>query len=142
MIVETVPFRGIIGYPITPFDRNGKIDQKILRNHIDRLIAGKVQGVAPLGSTGVLPYLSDTERELVTEVSIQQVAQQIFYRLFPLLDFIVKGGLPRTIAAGLEILGVEAGYIRVPMQELSTVEKDKLRKILSHLEIKEKKHAH
>jgi 4-hydroxy-tetrahydrodipicolinate synthase len=46
------------------------------------------------------------------------------------LQFIVQGGLPRTIAAGLEILGVDPGALRAPLAELSAEEKERLAGIL------------
>lgn len=49
-------------------------------------------------------------------------ARKIFYRQLPLLQFILKGGLPRTIAAGLEILGIDAGELRGPLLPVSETE--------------------
>jgi 4-hydroxy-tetrahydrodipicolinate synthase len=57
-------------------------------------------------------------------------ALALFRRQLPLLQFIVQGGLPRTIAAGLEILGVDAGTLRAPLAELSKVDKERLAGIL------------
>ncbi|MFI4875696.1 MAG: dihydrodipicolinate synthase family protein [Blastopirellula sp. JB062] len=70
---RSVPFQGIVGYPITPFDVAGKVNLAVYRGLLDRLIAGKVNAVAPLGSAGVLPYLSDEERESVTETTLSHV---------------------------------------------------------------------
>ncbi|MDP6572835.1 MAG: dihydrodipicolinate synthase family protein [Rhodospirillales bacterium] len=61
------PLWGIIGYLITPFADDGAVDVDMLARLTDRMIEGGVHGVAPLGSTGCLPYLSDREREAVTE---------------------------------------------------------------------------
>ena len=36
-------------------------------------------------------------------------ARALFYRQLPLLDFILKGGLPATIKAGLRNTGLEVG---------------------------------
>lgn len=33
--------------------------------------------LSPLGSTGVLPYLTDTEKEAITEATIQQIAGRL-----------------------------------------------------------------
>ena len=294
---KQVPFEGIIAYPITPFKDDGKkIDANKLRPMIERLVTAGVHGIAPLGSTGVLPYLSNEEREEVTEVTLKTVngrvptlvgvsslttdqtlhhakfaekagadavmiipmsywklteeeifrhfetisnavslpimvynnpatggidlspellarllqlsnvsmikessgdvqrmhrmmqllgdsvafyngsnplalaafsagargwctaapnlipklnielynaikendlhsAQKLFYKQLPLLQFILKGGLPRTIAAGLEILGIDAGELRAPLSPVSSKEKEELKKILSSLEV-------
>jgi len=66
-------FIGIIAYPITPFDTEDRIDIPLFRILTERLVEAKVHGIAALGSTGVLPYLSDAEKEAVTEATIQQV---------------------------------------------------------------------
>lgn len=66
-------FKGIIAYPITPFDENEKIDLPLFKSLLERLITSGAHGIAPLGSTGVLPYLTDEEKEAVTEATIAQV---------------------------------------------------------------------
>jgi 4-hydroxy-tetrahydrodipicolinate synthase len=57
-------------------------------------------------------------------------ALKVFRKQLPLLQFIVAGGLPRTVAAGLEILGVDAGYLRAPLAKMNDSDKQKLAKIL------------
>ena len=66
-------FKGIIAYPITPFDSNEKVDLLLFKKLVERLIINGSHGIAPLGSTGVMPYLTDEEKEAVTEATIQQV---------------------------------------------------------------------
>jgi len=68
-----VPFKGIIAYPITPFDQDEKVDIKLFKKQVERLVNNGAHGIAPLGSTGVLPYLSDEEKEAITEATIEQV---------------------------------------------------------------------
>ncbi len=70
-------FRGIIAYPITPFDDCDKVDIALFKKLAERLVLSGAHAIAPLGSTGVLPYLSDEEREAVTESCIQQVAGRV-----------------------------------------------------------------
>lgn len=72
--MSTVPFKGVIAYPITPFDHNEKVDIPLFKKLVARLVASGSHGIAPLGSTGVLPYLTDEEKEAITEATIQQVA--------------------------------------------------------------------
>lgn len=43
-------------------------------------------------------------------------APELFYRQLPLLDFILKGGLPATIKAGLRLTGLESGDPRLPVR--------------------------
>ena len=42
-------------------------------------------------------------------------ARELFYRQLPLLQFILKGGLPATIKAGLRLTGLEVGHPRLPV---------------------------
>ncbi|SEH32849.1 dihydrodipicolinate synthase family protein [Chryseobacterium culicis] len=75
--MKNVPFKGIIAYPITPFDENEKIDIPLFKHLVERLITSGSHGIAPLGSTGVMPYLSDEEKEEITEATLQQVKGRI-----------------------------------------------------------------
>lgn len=47
-----------------------------------------------------------------------ELAEKIYDDLAPLLRFIVAGGLPTTIKAGLGLLGVDAGVPRLPLLPL------------------------
>jgi len=71
--MNKIPFKGIIAYPITPFDENEKVDIPLFKTLVERLVTSGSHGIAPLGSTGVLPYLTDQEKEAVTEATIRQV---------------------------------------------------------------------
>ncbi|BAO90568.1 dihydrodipicolinate synthase family protein [Caballeronia cordobensis] len=71
-------FKGIIAYPITPFDRETDgIDGPALRASIDRLVHDGVHAIAPLGSTGESAYLSDAEWDEAAEISIGHVAKRV-----------------------------------------------------------------
>lgn len=69
--------RGIISYPITPFTRDGRIDEALLADIVETMVNAGVHAIAPLGSTGVLPYLDDAEREQVVDVVVKRVAQRV-----------------------------------------------------------------
>jgi len=75
--MKAVPLRGIIAYPITPFRADGRPDLDLLGSLVGRMVQAKVHAIAPLGSTGVLPYLSDEEREAVAEATIRKVAGRV-----------------------------------------------------------------
>lgn len=75
--MKNIPFKGIIAYPVTPFDNNEQVDIPLFKKMVERLVFSGSHGIAPLGSTGVLPYLSDSEKEAVTEATIQQVANRV-----------------------------------------------------------------
>lgn len=71
--MKTHAFKGIIAYPITTFDQNEQLDITLFKKLVERLIKNGSHAIAPLGSTGVMPYLSDEEKEAITEATIQQV---------------------------------------------------------------------
>ncbi|HVI48625.1 MAG TPA: dihydrodipicolinate synthase family protein [Chitinophaga sp.] len=74
---KEVPFKGIIAYPITPFNESGQVDIGLYKQLLERLITSGSHGVAPLGSTGVLPYLSDEEKEAIVTASVQQTDKRV-----------------------------------------------------------------
>ncbi|XXY48809.1 dihydrodipicolinate synthase family protein [Sorangium sp. So ce269] len=73
----TSTLRGIVAYPITPFTEAGRVDEQLLGRIVDGMLAAGVHAIAPLGSTGVLPYLSDEEREAVTDIVVKRVAGRV-----------------------------------------------------------------
>ncbi len=72
-----IPFKGVIAYPVTPFDDKENVDIPLFKKQVERLVSAGAHGIAPLGSTGVLPYLNDAEKEAVTEATIQQVGGRV-----------------------------------------------------------------
>ncbi|MGN8275065.1 dihydrodipicolinate synthase family protein [Pseudomonas sp. SMV71] len=60
-------------------------------------------------------------------------ARTLFYRQLPLLDFILKGGLPATIKAGLRTLGLEVGDPRLPVFPLDAARNSQLTTMLKQL---------
>ncbi|MBX4136039.1 MULTISPECIES: dihydrodipicolinate synthase family protein [Pseudomonas] len=76
--MSSLNIHGIIGYTITPFSADGqRIDFDALGRSIDRLIAGGVHAIAPLGSTGEGAYLSDTEWDEVSAYSLEKVGKRV-----------------------------------------------------------------
>lgn len=70
---NSVPLKGIVAYPITPFDEQGQVDLAVYRKLLDRLVESGVHAIAPLGSAGVLPYLNDDERMSISETTLAHV---------------------------------------------------------------------
>ncbi|QJI27721.1 dihydrodipicolinate synthase family protein [Pseudomonas sp. ADAK18] len=60
-------------------------------------------------------------------------ARELFYRQLPFLDFILKGGLPATIKAGLRLTGLEAGDPRLPVFPLAEAGCTQLSELLAKL---------
>ncbi|GHE44486.1 dihydrodipicolinate synthase family protein [Sphingobacterium griseoflavum] len=103
--------QGIIAYPITPFDEKKTVDIPLYQHLLERLITTGAHAVAPLGSTGVLPYLNDAEKEAITEATVQQVAGRV-----PILVGVSNLTTERTIqhAQFAERAGADAVMI-IPM---------------------------
>ncbi len=68
---------GIVGYLLTPCDASGQVDHPLLARHVERLVSLGVHGLAPLGSVGCLPYLSDGEREAVIRTTVAAAAGRV-----------------------------------------------------------------
>lgn len=60
-------------------------------------------------------------------------ARDVFYEQLPLLEFILKGGLPTTIKAGLKLKGLNVGSPRLPLQPLDDIGTKKLEALLETL---------
>lgn len=60
-------------------------------------------------------------------------ARNVFYQQLPLLQFILKGGLPTTIKAGLQLCGFSAGLPRRPLEVLGPRSVDELGNIMAML---------
>ncbi len=58
-------------------------------------------------------------------------ARELFYRQLPLLQFILKGGLPATIKAGLRLTGLEVGNPRLPVFPLGEAGIGQLKTLLN-----------
>ncbi len=57
-------------------------------------------------------------------------AKTLFYKQLPLLRFIVQGGLPKTIKAGLNELGFSVGNPRKPLQQANPSEVNQLKSLM------------
>ncbi len=76
--------------------------------------------------------LGDLPKQLYQ--AIQQAdlskAQAIFYQQLPVLSFIVKGGLPKTVKSGLNLLGFSVGSPRPPLQSATGAEIEQLKGLI------------
>jgi 4-hydroxy-tetrahydrodipicolinate synthase len=69
-------FEGSIVAIVTPF-KNGKIDEKKLRELIDFQIKNGTRGIVPCGTTGESATLDFDEHELVIQITIEQVKKRV-----------------------------------------------------------------
>jgi 4-hydroxy-tetrahydrodipicolinate synthase len=69
-------FKGSIAALVTPF-KNGKVDEKTLRDLIEFQIKKGTSGIVPCGTTGESATLSFEEHDHVIEVTIEQTKKRV-----------------------------------------------------------------
>lgn len=69
-------FRGSIVAIVTPF-KNGKVDEKTLRELIEFQIKNGTSGILPCGTTGESATLTFQEHERVIEITVEQVNKRV-----------------------------------------------------------------
>ncbi len=62
---------------VTPFTTSGALDEAAVRRLTRRQIDGGIHFLVPCGTTGESPTLSDTERQRVVEIVVDEVAGRI-----------------------------------------------------------------
>lgn len=70
-------FEGAYTAIITPFNRNGEVDYGKLRELIEMQIAGGVDGIVPVGTTGESPTLDFEEHKKVIEVCVEAARKRL-----------------------------------------------------------------
>jgi 4-hydroxy-tetrahydrodipicolinate synthase len=70
-------FQGTATAIITPFQKDGSIDEAALRKFVDFQIKGGVEALVPVGTTGENPTLSPDEQKRVIEIVIQQANKRV-----------------------------------------------------------------
>ncbi len=70
-------FEGLGIAVVTPFNKNGSVDETALRKIIQHLIAGEVDYVVALGTTGESVTLNANEKNTVVHIFIEEIASQI-----------------------------------------------------------------
>jgi len=70
-------FKGSLVAMVTPFTKNGEIDEKGIKELVEFHIKNGTDGIVPCGTTGESPTLSHEEHKRVVEVTIDAVAGRI-----------------------------------------------------------------
>ncbi|MER9548439.1 dihydrodipicolinate synthase family protein [Mesorhizobium sp. M0322] len=99
---------GLSAFPITPSNRDGRVDTVALRRLIARLGAAQVNSIGLLGSTGTYIYLSREERRRALAVTLDETAGR--------MPVVVGVGALRTdeavrLAQDAKALGAAAGLL-------------------------------
>jgi 4-hydroxy-tetrahydrodipicolinate synthase len=71
-----VTISGAITAMVTPF-RDGRVDEARLREQIEFQIAGGINGLVPVGTTGESPTLDFPEHERVIELTVQTAKKRV-----------------------------------------------------------------
>lgn len=68
-------FRGLIAYPVTPFNPDGGVNHAELRRLLADLAASPVDAITVLGSSGSFAYLNAAERRDVIRCAVETVGE-------------------------------------------------------------------
>lgn len=103
--------QGIISPHITPFTKNGDIDEVALRKNVDFWIEGGVHGLATCASNGEAVYMNSEERKQVLKVVLDQASGRV-----PVIAGTGAPGTRDAIAQTREAkdLGVDAVLVVTP----------------------------
>ncbi|AEJ61570.1 Dihydrodipicolinate synthase [Spirochaeta thermophila DSM 6578] len=70
-------FRGVFTALITPFNKDGSVDYGALRDLVEIQIAGGVNGLVPVGTTGESPTVTHEENVKIVEVVVDQAKGRV-----------------------------------------------------------------
>ncbi len=70
-------FRGISGFPITPCDASGNVDQHALARVLEPLCESRLDSIGFLGSTGSYAYLSQDQRRAALTAALACVRDRV-----------------------------------------------------------------
>jgi 4-hydroxy-tetrahydrodipicolinate synthase len=70
-------FEGVFTALITPFTKDGKLDEQALRKLVDFQIDRGIDGLVPVGTTGESPTLSPEETEQVIRIVVEQTGGRV-----------------------------------------------------------------
>ncbi|QNP74533.1 5-dehydro-4-deoxyglucarate dehydratase [Streptomyces roseirectus] len=70
-------FHGVLFFPVTPFDRNGDLDEERLAQHIDNGVRAGAGGVFVACGTGEFHALTPDEVERATQVAVKTTAGRV-----------------------------------------------------------------
>lgn len=70
-------FDGILFFPVTPFDGGDRVDEDLLRQHLETTLAHAPGGVFPACGTGEFHALSTEEATRVVQVATETVAGRV-----------------------------------------------------------------
>ena len=77
MTQKGLRLHGIITALVTPFSNNGQVDEESLRELVQFQIRSGVNGLFPLGTTGMGPAMEPDERKRVAEIVVKEAQGRV-----------------------------------------------------------------
>ncbi len=102
---------GVNSAMITPFTREGKVNEQVARDYVEFMINNGINGLFPVSSIGEFIHLSQEEAERLTEVVIEQAAGRV--PVFPGVSA-ASTDIAVTRAKTAEKLGCQAVVVMPP----------------------------
>jgi 4-hydroxy-tetrahydrodipicolinate synthase len=99
-------FRGVGTATVTPFRRDGSLDEGALRRFVDWQITEGVNFLVPCGTTGENPALTADEHRRVVELTVQEAKGRV-----PVLAGAGSNSTPRAVELALQALELGADGI-------------------------------
>jgi 4-hydroxy-tetrahydrodipicolinate synthase len=78
--MSRVKLEGIFVPHITPFTREGDLDEEALRRCVRFWVEGEVSGLVSCGSNGEAPYLSRDERQRIVKIVLKNLIIHAFLK--------------------------------------------------------------
>src|SRR5262245_29327200 len=75
--VRPLLFRGAGTALVTPFTREGALDEPALRRLVRRQVEGGIDFLVPCGTTGETPTLTGPEQERVVAITVEEAAGRV-----------------------------------------------------------------
>ena len=75
--MDTSFIRGIIPPILTPIDENERINEPVMRRHVDFVINGGVHGILAFGSNGEFYMMEEDETKQALEIMVSQAAGRV-----------------------------------------------------------------
>src|SRR5687767_15221376 len=72
-----IPFSGVGTALITPFRKDGSVDEAAVRRLVRRQIEAGIHFVSPCGTTGEAPTLSHSEKLHVCQLVVDEAARRV-----------------------------------------------------------------
>src|SRR3954468_10581605 len=96
--------KGLLGFPITPFDGDDEVNLDAFRQHVDLLVSYGARAIFPACGTGELQSLTPGEYARIVDACVDEVAGRV-----PVVPGVGFGyGLAAELAATAQAAGADA----------------------------------